>query len=332
MKAICVRADRRLEMREVPTPSNPPTDHLRVEIEAAAITHGDKFFLKSLGTAGASAYDIWGSSAVGVVRAVGINLPSQLVGRRVAIYRSLGRSEHTVGLWSEQAIVQRMSCVQLPRTISAKDYAGSLVNIMTAYAFLAEAQEEGHKGVIVTAGSSATGLAMAAIARRRGVPAIFLTRSEDSASALRSAGIEHVLVTRQQAFEDGLCKLADELGTTAVFDGVGGGLISRIAPLLPVNSTIYLYGLLGAMEPISISSLVIMAKNLGLRRFSNFASMTVSDKDRLAAAITFLEGIIEDELFRTRVGREFAFDQIDKAMSYEGTLAAKAILIPAYVS
>lgn len=210
VKAVCVNADRKLEVRDVPTPNDPPPGHLIVAIEAAAINHGDKSFLANPGVGAArlmtSAYDIWGASAAGTVRTVGADLPAELVGRNVAIYRSLSKSEHTVGLWSEQALVPRTSCVMLPEGVSAQDYSGSLVNVMTAHAFLEAITAEGHKGVIVTAGSSATGLAMASLARRHGVPAIFLARSVDAAAKLRSVGIEHVLVTSDENFERELSK------------------------------------------------------------------------------------------------------------------------------
>ena len=199
---------------------------------------------------------------------------------------------------------------------------------MTAYAFLEQVAVEGHKGVIVTAGTSATGLAMAALTRRRSVPAIFLARSEDAAAKLSSHGVEHVLITSDEGFEGELGKLAAELSTTAVFDGVGGELTSCIAPTLPMYSAIYFYGFLGAASPVTISSLLIMAKNLVLKRFSNFASETVADPQRLTAAITYLEGVIDDPLFQTRAGKEFDFDHVDAAMSYEATPGAKAVLVP----
>jgi hypothetical protein len=157
---------------------------------------------------------------------------------------------------------------------------------------------------------------------------LFLTRSEDATAKLRSHGVEHVLITSDKDFAAELGKLAAELGTTAMFDGVGGELTSRIAPTLPMYSAIYFYGFLGAAAPVTIPSLLIMAKNLVLKRFSNFASETVGDPQRLTAAITYLEGVIDDPLFQTRVGKEFAFDHIDAAMAYEATPGAKAVLVP----
>ena len=45
MKAVCVTENRALEVREVPTPANPPSGHILVAIEACGINHGDKTFL-----------------------------------------------------------------------------------------------------------------------------------------------------------------------------------------------------------------------------------------------------------------------------------------------
>jgi len=135
--------------------------------------------------------------------------------------------------------------------VRPRDYCGSLVNVITAYALLQEIAGEGPEGIIVTAGNSATGCALASLARRRNVSAVFLVRST-AKEALQQQGAEHVIVTAEGDFENRLGVLADELGTTAVFDGVGGDLIGRIAPSLPMNSTIYFYGFLGGAVPVSL--------------------------------------------------------------------------------
>ena len=55
MKAICVNADRKLEVRDVPTPDIAPPGHRIAEIRGAAINHGDKSFLINPGAAGSRA-------------------------------------------------------------------------------------------------------------------------------------------------------------------------------------------------------------------------------------------------------------------------------------
>jgi NADPH:quinone reductase len=208
-----------------------------------------------------------------------------------------------------------------------RDYCGSLVNVITAYSFLEEIAEAGHKGVIVTAGNSATGYALATLARRRKLPAIFLVRSEAAREALCRLGAEHVIVT-DEGYIDTLGELSAELGTTAVFDGVGGDLLGRIAPSLPMNSTIYLYGFLGGTTAFSMQSGLFIMKNLTMRRFSNFNSRTVKEPERLASALEALEGVIDDPMFTTRIGKAFSYDQIELAMAYESLVkGAKAVLV-----
>lgn len=330
MKAICVTAARELEVCDVPTPTAPAPGHLLIDMDASAINHGDKTFLRRPTAAGnplaLDRNNVWGASGTGKVVAAGAGVPAEYTGKQVAIYRSLGRSPESIGLWCERAHVPYSTCLILPDDVLARDYCGSLVNVITAYAFLEEITAAGHTGVIVTAGNSATGYALAALARSRKLPAIFLVRTEGAREALCRLGAEHVIVT-SEGFSDTLSVLSAELGTTAVFDGVGGDLLTGIAPVLPMNSTIYLYGLLGGAAAVSIQSVLFMMKNLTLRRFSNFESRTVKDHDELVSALKALEGVIEDRMFRTRIGKEFGLDDVELAMAYESLDGSKAVLL-----
>jgi NADPH:quinone reductase-like Zn-dependent oxidoreductase len=331
VKAICVTADRSLELRDIPTPTEPPPGYLLVDIEGSAINHGDKTFLKTPQAAGNTvallSYNVWGASASGRVVAVGSGVPPGYEGRSVAIYRSLQRGRPVIGLWCERAQVPYRSCLPLPEHLEARAYSGSLVNVITAYAFLEEAVTAGHSGIIVTAGNSATGRALAAFARRRRLPAIILVRTPETKAELERGGIEHVLVMRE-GFLIELGDLATRLGATAVFDGVGGELVTNMAPVLPMNSTVYFYGFLAGAAPVSLSSLLFMRKNLTLRRFSNFESATVRDLEKLDAALKDIQSCIDHPLFETRVGQEFRLEQFAAAMSYEAVPGAKAVFVP----
>jgi NADPH2:quinone reductase len=330
MKAVCVTETRELEVRDVPTPTEAPNGHLLIEIEASAINHGDKTFLaRPATTAGlnTSLHDIWGASAAGKVLSAGIDVPAGYIGRKVAIYRSLTPSAQTVGLWAERAVVPFTSCVVLAEEIAAIDYSGSLVNVITAHAFLETMAAEGHTGVVVTVGASATGLALASLARQKKIPVLYLVRSEDTGEELRALPFEHVLVTSDDDFDAKFERLAEELKTTAVFDGVGGELITHIAPRLPRNSTVWFYGFLAGAAPVSVPSATFMAKNLTMKPFSNFNSATVRDASKLREALEYLQTQIADPLFRTKIGKTFRLDQIREAMAYETKPGAKAVLL-----
>jgi NADPH:quinone reductase len=339
MKAVCVNLNHELEVRDIPTPTEPAAGHVLIDMDSSAINHGDKTFLANHGnksflarTAPApvstSVHEVWGASGAGRVAAIGAGVPEIFAGKQVAVYRSLSRSPDAIGLWCERAQAPYLSCVILPDAVRARDYSGSLVNAITAYAFLAQIREEGHKGVVVTAGNSATGRAILALARRRDMPVLFLVRSASAQEELHRLGAEHTFVTTEESFESRFAKLADRLETTAIFDGVGGELINRLAPQAPANSTFYFYGFLAGPAPLSVASVLFVRKNLTMKRFSNFESPTVRDHQKLSAALSDLQGVMDDPLFRTRIGKEFPLDQIDEAMKFETAPGAKAVLVP----
>lgn len=314
MKAICVDEKRDLHLRDIQAPATPPAGFVLVRIAAAAINPGDKAFLKMPGAAGVAMgtrlEDVWGASAAGMVTAVGADVPAHYKDRKVAIYRSIKTDQPILGLWSETAMVPWQACLPLPDQLDPVDYSGSLVNVVTAYAFLEQARAEGHHGIVVTAGNSATGRAVVELARRRDMPAVTITRrSSESPDFLRD-----------------LEEQAGKLGATAVFDGVGGGLLSRILPALPRRSSLYCYGFLAGPEAVSFPSALLMAKDFTIRRFSNFESPSVRDPAKLAAMLADLETCIEDPAFRTHLGPTFDFSEVDAAMRHEGN--AKAVLTP----
>lgn len=329
MKAVCVTADRKLETRDIALADTPPPGHLLLQMDSSAINHGDISFLaRGLAAAmGVGSREVWGASGTGRVIATGEGVPGHNVGKSVAIYRSLRPTPETIGLWSERTVVHPLSCLVLPDAVRARDYCGSLVNMITPYAFLEQMAGEGHKGVVVTAGGSATGNALEALARRRGISALHLVRTEAARNELHELGITSALVTRDPNFERDFATRAERLGGTAVFDGIGGELIGRIVPHLPANATVYGYGFLGGNTQIGITSLQVTLKNLTIKRFSNFESTTVKDDRKLAAALAALTEIVADPLFRTRIGEEFSFEEIDRAMKYEAARGVKAVLV-----
>lgn len=100
-----------------------------------------------------------------------------------------------------------------------------------------------------------------------------------------------------------------------------------IAPGLPQNAAIYLYGLLAGDAPFCLRASLVMQKNLSVQRFSNFASDTVTDTAKRIAALRALEAVIDDPMLTTRVGKTFRFDQIDQAMAFESRDGSKAVLV-----
>jgi NADPH2:quinone reductase len=293
MQAICATAAHGVTVQQVPKPTHAAPGHLLLKMRACAINPGDKAFIGRTtfapGTIPVSQYEIYGASGAGQVLAVGPGAPPTYNGRRVAVYRSLQFSDQLVGLWSEYAHVPYLDCVLLPDDVPLVTYAGSLVNVITPYAFWQQIVREGHRGIICTAGTSATGIALLGVCLAYGIPLVSIVRTAAGKRTLEALGATCVVV--QEA--------AQRLATTAVFDGVGGEILNQILEVLPANSTIYCYGYLGDSTPLTIHTRALM-RGLTIKAFSNFKTVTVQDPYQLATALTAIGEIIQMPHFATK--------------------------------
>lgn len=330
MKAIIVTDKNKVEVNEIPTPATALSQHLLVRMHACGINAGDVAFIAGFfppGSVPVSQYDIAGVSGVGTVMEAGPDVPGYYNGKKVIIYRSLQFSEHVVGVWSDYAHVHYLQCAVLPNENPMDKYAGSLVNMVTSYAFIKQVQQQGHNGIICTAGNSATGIAMLGMARLYNIPVISIVRSEAGKLALEALGAKQVLVQSEIHFKQQLQYQAQQLQATAVFDGVGGALFNDIIPVLPFNSTVYVYGFLGGPTPLSFPASLFM-RGITITGFSNFRTATVQDPARLQQALEDISGMLHLPHFETIKGQSFAFNQVNEALQYAAQAGAKAVLYP----
>lgn len=331
MRAICLTNDKGVALKNVPKPTKAESEHMLIKMDSCAINHGDKAFIGGAfppGTIPVSLYEICGVSGAGKVIEVGDRIPQKYKGKNVAVYKSLKFSDSMVGTWSEYAHMHYHHCVILPDTVSLEDYSGSLVNCITPYAFLKQIIKEKHKGIICTAGNSATGLAMLGVCLVNKIPLISIVRNEKAKINLEEHDAQNVLVQSDPDFDIQLEKLSNNLNTTAVFDGIGGGLISKVASVLPRNSTIYTYGFLGGEEPLSIHTSLILMKNLTIKGFGNFTSETVQGPEKLERALKDLGEMISMPHFKTQKGKTFRLEEINEALNFTSNQGGKAILCP----
>ncbi len=331
MKAICLTKSGKLELDDVPLPQKAEPEHLIIKMNACGINAGDKAFIAGAfahGSIPVSQHNICGVSGAGKVVEIGKGVPERYKGKNVAIYKSLKFSEHIFGTWSEYSHMHYHHCVILPDDANLEEYSGSLVNSITPYAFMKQVVSEGHKGIVCTAGTSATGIAMLGICFAYDIPLLSIVRSGEAKQQLAELGATQILNQSDPEFEKQFEELSVRLNTTAVFDGVGGGLISKIAKLLPRNSTIYAYGFLDGNQSLRIHTRFILMKNLTIKGFGNFTSETVLNPEKLETALNDLGKIINRAHFKTKVGKTFKLEKIDEAMKFSAADGGKAVILP----
>lgn len=331
MKAICLTSDHKVKMKNVPLPQKAEPEHLLIKMNACGINSGDKAFIAGAfppGSIPTSLYGVCGVSGAGKVIEIGEGVPQKYKGKNIAIYKSLKFSDTIVGTWSEHAHMHYQHCVILPDNVNLEEYSGSLVNSITPYAFLKQITEEGHKGVICTAGNSATGIAMLGICLAYNVPIISIVRNEKAKKSLEKLGAPNIMVQSAIDFDNKLEELSNRIQATAVFDGVGGELISRVAKVLPRGSSIYTYGFLGGDTSLCIHTSIILMKALTIKGFGNFTSETVQDPKKLEKALNNLSDIITMPHFKTKVGKIFKLEEINDALQFSSDNGSKAVISP----
>jgi NADPH2:quinone reductase len=327
MKAVILSNDT-LMVQNVKKPQTAEPGHLIIKMNASAINSGDKFFLRYPTPPGTvkSLYDIKGVSGAGNVLQTGEGVPSEYQGKNVAFYRQLSYSETVVGSWCEYAHIHYLDCAILPDNADPEEYSGSMVNTITPYAFLKQIKEEGHKGIISTAGNSATGIALLGFCLAYGFPLISIVRNDKGKKELEALGAKNIVVQSDENFSQQLTNTAQALAATAIFDGVGGQILNLILPLVLRNSVIYSYGYIGDSVPFTFHTSTLAVKNITIRPFANTSTETVKNPEKLTQALKDIAELIHQPHFKTKIGKRFRLEEIGEAIALVSTDGGKAIL------
>lgn len=95
-----------------------------------------------------------------------------------------------------------------------------------------------------------------------------LVRSPAAKAELERYGIKDEVVIDERTNMEAVGERAVALKANGVFDGIGGGELSRLLPHVPQQSTVYAYGFLTGLEPVHFPSILLVGKDLTLRRWS----------------------------------------------------------------
>jgi len=331
MQAVIFTKADGIKLKNVPIPEKASPGHLLIKMQACAITQADKAIIAGVIPKGAgpeSQFDICGTSGTGFVLEAGEGVPEHFKGKKVAISRSLQSSDRLIGTWSPYAHLHYLQCAVLPDDADMEAYSGSLVSAITPYSCLQQILEEGHKGIINTAATSATGLALLAFCQSYRIPNLSVARNEASKQKLQAMGAEHIVVQSDKDFKEQFGKKATDLSATGIFDGVGGDLINGLLEVLPNNSTIYSYGYLGGNTPYAMPGRLLMIKGLKLTGFANTRSKTVQDPQKLAKALSEISAVIHMPHFETKIGKRFKLEEVNEALKFAAEHSEKAVLNP----
>jgi len=254
--------NRVLKLEETPTGSS---DKVHVKMLAAPINPADINMIQ--GTYGVSATfpAIGGNEGVGVVENPG---NSSLRKGDWVIPASAG-----FGTWRTDSFVDADALCKVPNNIPVEYAATMAVNPCTAWRMLEDFVTLQSGDVVIQNGAnSMVGLAVAQIAKARGIKVINVVRSRDNdtdkfVSGLKSQGLDLVITEEQLASSKEFASLTKGLPKPKLaLNCVGGQSATNVARSLSNNGVMVTYGGM-SRKPILVPTGALIFNNLTFRGF-----------------------------------------------------------------
>jgi NADPH2:quinone reductase len=181
-----------------------------------------------------------GSEGVGIIDAVGSDVPRTRVGERVVLL-------DVPGTWREQVISPADRAISVPSSISDEDAAQALINPMTAWAMtMCEHQLKRGDWLVQSAAGSTVGRLVLQIAKAEGFRTINLVRREEQVAEIQALGGDVVLCTADERWPEQLKTATGDAGIVSAIDCVAGRTGAVLARQLATNGRLFVYGVLSS--------------------------------------------------------------------------------------
>jgi NADPH2:quinone reductase len=181
-----------------------------------------------------------GSEGVGIIDAVGSDVPRTRIGERVVLL-------DVHGTWREQVTSPTARAIPVPAEISDEDAAQALVNPLTAWAMTVVEHELGRGDWLVqSAAGSAVGRLVLQIAKMQGFRTINLVRRPEQVDEIRDLGGDVVLCTADENWPERLKKATGSDGIVSAIDCVAGRTGATLARQLAPGGRLLVYGALSS--------------------------------------------------------------------------------------
>lgn len=245
MKAILIKptdGTATLELAEISAPSLGP-DEVRIRVQAASVNRAD--LLTRAGAhppATASGPAIAGLDAAGEVVEVGSRVDTIRVGDRVMAI--------VAGGLAEEVVLPVDMAIEVPEAWSWVEGAAAVVGLMTEHNALATAgRVQRGETVLVHAAASGVGTQAVQLASELGAANVIGTsRTARPTEQLTELGLDHLIVTAEADFADGVLDLTGGTGADVILDHVGGPYLPGNIRAAAIRGRIVGIGRLGGSE------------------------------------------------------------------------------------
>lgn len=250
---------------------------------------------------------IGGSEAVGIIDAVGDGVKGLTPGQRVV-------GSPIMGVWAEYFLAPAEILTVVPDAVS--DELGAQLASMpfSALLLLEFLQAQAGQWIIQNAAGGAIGKAVSILAREQSMNTISLVRDNDTATALTAQGIEHVVSTASQDWQQQVHELTAGASISYAIDSVGGAATAALTALLGKNGLLVSFGSMSG-EPMHIPAADIAFKQITVKGFWQKPinqSMTVEKRKSMMAKLI---GLAETGKLKLPVDAIYPLSEVKNAVS-----------------
>lgn len=232
-----------MQLEDLPTPS-PGVGQVLVRVEAASVNFLDvqkrrgelvgQAFYKRAGLNEPDLPATQGSQGVGVVEAVGAEVSNVRVGDRVVF---VGSS------YATHALAPAAWLIPVPDGITVEQAAAGMNQGFLAYAFTHCAYPiKAGEWCLIQAAAGGIGLLLCQMAKIREGRVIGVTSSREKAEAVRSAGADEVIISKESDIAKEARRITEGRGVSVVYDGVGKDTFEANLDSLAPGGYLVIYG------------------------------------------------------------------------------------------
>jgi NADPH:quinone reductase len=246
-----------------------------------------------------------GTEMVGVVEALGEGAEAPAVGTRVAIGGAFGA-------WAEYVTAPAKALIPVPEAMS-DEAASQLVSMpFSAIALLDFLELSEGDWFVQNAANGAVGRLLAQLAKARGVHVLGLVRRAAGVEELREQGIEAVVATDEDGWQDRVREIVGDAPIVAGVDSVGGSAAGDIVKLLAEDGVLVVFGAM-ASPTLEIGSGEVIFKQVVIKGFWGSTVFGAMSREKRAALMGELVTGIASGSLTLPVEKVYSLEEISDA-------------------
>ncbi|WP_299223909.1 zinc-dependent alcohol dehydrogenase family protein [uncultured Aquimarina sp.] len=297
---------------DIPTPSQ---DEVVVQMKATGLNRSEHMYMSGVYVIAPEFPSKIGTEGSGIIHSLGTNVSDFNIGDEVCITPNILPNEY--GVLGKYMCIPKEAIVLKPKDINFTEAASVWMSLATAYCALVSnggLKENTNQTVVITAASSAIGIAVIQMAKRYGAKVIATSRSSSKDAFLKENGANAIIHTDSEDLTEKILEHTNGKGFDIAVDLVLGTFTEKLANAAAQKATIIAGGIL-SMEVPELPFFPLVMKNLKLTSFHVvfhlFRIPDVFEK----AKVEILEGL-KNKHYWPVIDKVFTLEQASEAYRY----------------